>query len=183
MEQQNLQFQKKLVEDGHNVVTMQDKNSGYTHLFGIKTTNLLPYKMMYNTEYGLGFYNPEIGTVRVLQIVQEYDIDLVICSCPSMRHLVEKLNVPCINTSLEASQLETSKVFARKFAEECGIKVPEIYASGDNHLDFKPEGIPEPFIVKPSNWWHSASIVPNSGMWDTMKERWMNLQHHIFVRR
>ena len=180
MEQQNLQFQKKLVEDGHNVVTMQDKNSEYTHLFGIETTDLLPYKMMYNTEYGLGFYNPEIGTVRVLQIVQEYDIDLVICSCPSMRHLVEKLNVPCINTSLEASQLETSKVFARKFAEECGIKVPEIYASGDNHLDFKPEGIPEPFIVKPSNWWHSASIVPNSGMWDTMKERWMNLPAPYF---
>ena len=80
MEQQNLQFQKKLVEDGHNIVTMQDKNSEYTHLFGIETTNLLPYKMMYNTEYGLGLYNPEIGRVRVLQIIQEYDIDFIISS-------------------------------------------------------------------------------------------------------
>jgi hypothetical protein len=81
----------------------------------------------------------------------------------------------------KALNLETSKIFARKFAEECGIKVPEIYSSGEDHLSFVPdENIPEQFIIKPSNWWHSAAIIGNHGHWDTFKDKWMPFSSPYF---
>ena len=43
MEHQNLQFMKKLVEDGHTVYTQQHQNPNYLKSFGINSITDLPY--------------------------------------------------------------------------------------------------------------------------------------------
>ena len=177
MEQQNLQLQKKLVQEGHTVVTIQEDFKDYYEHFGIECTNMIPYKQEYQEELGRGIWAG--SPARVSQAIQTYDIDTVWCSCPAIRQGIMINESVVAETNFlapteQAQDLETSKIFARKFAEECGIKVPQIYESGEDHLSFVPdENIPEPFLLKPSNWWHSAAIVPNHGFWESYKNNWM----------
>lgn len=177
MEQQNIQLQKKLVQEGHTVVTIQEDYKDYYEHFGIECTNMIPYKQEYQEELGRGIWAG--SPARVSQAIQTYDIDTVWCSCPAIRQGIMINESVVAETNFlapteQAQDLETSKIFARKFAEECGIKVPEIYESGEDHLSFVPdENIPEPFLLKPSNWWHSAAIVPNHGFWESFKNSWM----------
>lgn len=177
MEQQNLQLQKKLVQEGHTVVTIQEDFKDYYEHFGIECTNMIPYKQEYQEELGRGIWAG--SPARVSQAIQTYDIDTVWCSCPAIRQGIMINETVVAETNFlapteQAQDLETSKIFARKFAEECGIKVPKIYSSGEDHLSFVPdENIPEPFLLKPSNWWHSAAIVPNHGFWESYKNNWM----------
>ena len=177
MEQQNIQLQKKLVQEGHTVVTIQEDFKDYYEHFGIECTNMIPYKQEYQEELGRGIWAG--SPARVSQAIQTYDIDTVWCSCPAIRQGIMINESVVAETNFlapteQAQDLETSKIFARKFAEECGIKVPQIYESGEDHLSFVPdENIPEPFLLKPSNWWHSAAIVPNHGFWESYKNNWM----------
>lgn len=177
MEQQNIQLQKKLVQEGHTVVTIQEDYKDYYEHFGIECTNMIPYKQEYQEELGRGIWAG--SPARVSQAIQTYDIDTVWCSCPAIRQGIMINESVVAETNFlapteQAQDLETSKIFARKFAEECGIKVPKLYESGEDHLSFVPdENIPEPFLLKPSNWWHSAAIVPNHGFWESYKNNWM----------
>jgi hypothetical protein len=81
MEQQNLQLQKKLVQDGHTVVSAQNEFIEYYEHFGIECTDMIPYRTEYKEELGRGIWAG--SPARVKQVIDAYEIDTIWCSCPA----------------------------------------------------------------------------------------------------
>jgi len=172
MQHQNLPLMKKLVEDGNTVYTTQHlDNPDYLRYFGIKPVDKFPFL---NWEGGeVGRYSELVGLPLVHELIDELNLDLIVCSAPSLGHLLDGIDFPVINTSEQSRMLETNKLFARKFAEGCGIKLPKIIASGDNHLELDASQLETPFVLKPKEVWHSSCIVHDSGMWEHGKQQWL----------
>ena len=175
MEHQNLQFMKKLVEDGHTVYTQQHQNPNYLKSFGINSITDLPYFHLWTPEeieyqtYNLNTA-PKNTSEIFPKVLEKYKIDLVINTFPSFNKLIHEKDwgVEIITCSPDAIKLETEKLFARKFAYHCGMKLPKILQSGDNHTDLLLKDLPSKFIVKPQLRWIRAWVVPDKRIFDAL---------------
>jgi len=182
MQHQNLPLMKKLVEDGNTVYTTQHMdNREYLEYFGIKPVDKFPYLQWDGGE--VNRYSEMVGLPIVQEIIEELKLDLIWCSAPSQAHLLDKYldDFPIINTTEQSRMLETKKLFARTFAEGCGIKAPKILAQGDNHIDLDASELPTPFVVKPKSIWHSSCIVHDTGMWEQRKENYLQVPMEYYV--
>ena len=170
MEQQNLQFMKKLVEDGHTVYTQQCQTPIYYKSFGITSIPELPYFIYAQTkedlkEEDINVLRNNSLPIRIQEefekILEKYKIDLVINTYPMFNNIMHSKDygVDFISCSPEGVKLETEKVFARQFAHHCGIKVPKIITTGNNSFEIsKNENLPKSFVAKPTNIWASSKI-------------------------
>ena len=180
MQHQNLPLMKKLVEDGNNVYTTQYyDNPEYLKYFGIKPVDLDMRTALHDGD--IGSFDYDVGLPVVQKAIEDFKLDLIWCSAPSQGHLLDKIDFPTINTNEQSRNLETKKLFARTFAEGCGIKTPKILAQGDNHLDLDTSELPKPFVIKPKNVWHQSCIVHDSGMWETKKKEYANSPIEYYV--
>jgi len=181
MQHQNLPLMKKLVEDGNKVYTTQHlDNPEYLRYFGIEPIDSFPYL---NWEGGeIGRYSEMVGLPVVQEVIDKFNLDLIYCSAPSQAHLLDMYeDFPVMNTTEKSRMLETKKLFARTFAEGCGIKTPKILRQGDNHLDLDTTGLPSPFVIKPKNVWHQSCLVHDSGMWHHGKENFVGIPMEYYV--
>ncbi len=167
MEQHNLHFMKKLVEDGHTVYTNQNESSNYLKSLGINPLTELPYQIWATdlvdkkdfAKVGNGL--PSIIAERFSEVLEKYKIDLVINTFPRFNQIMHSKDwgVDFVSASPDAIKLEQEKIFANSFARHCGMKTPKILQTGRSHKDIDVDDLPNEFVIKPSNKWTSATII------------------------
>jgi len=167
MEQHNLHFMKKLVEDGHTVYTNQNESSNYLKSLGINPLTELPYQIWATdlvdkkdfAKVGNGL--PSIIAERFSKVLEKYKIDLVINTFPRFNQIMHSKDwgVDFVSASPDAIKLEQEKIFANSFARHCGMKTPKILQTGRSHKDIDVDDLPNEFVIKPSNKWTSATII------------------------
>jgi len=181
MEQHNLQFMKKLAEDGHSVYTNQSLSKNYLKSLGINTVgDDLPHEVWnptmswghlvdMDTYEAVGNGLPKWMEEKFENTLEKYKIDLVICTWPPFNEIMHMKDwgVEFISASPEAIKLEQEKMFGNSFAKHCDMKTPKILLRGDNHrTDFNIDSLPDSFVIKPSNKWTSATVVSDKKLLD-----------------
>ena len=165
MEHHNLQWQIKLVEDGHTVYTNQDISPKYLKTFDINSLSELPYRIFaekqFKSEIATLSNNLPLSLIETFEeIIEKYKIDLVINTWPTFNSIIHQkdFGIDIISASPEAVKLETEKIFAKQFAHHCGIKIPKLLQTGEDHRELNVEALPSQFIIKPSMFWHSSKV-------------------------
>ena len=179
MEQHNLQFMKKLAEDGHTVYTNQNYSRNYLKTLGINAIDDMPHQVWaagmpwshlvdMDTYEEVGNGLPPFMIDRFEQTLEKYKIDLVINTYPPFNEIMHMKDwgVDYVTASPDAIKLETEKMFANAFAKHCGMKLPKILQTGNHHRDLDRDTLPDSFIIKPSNKWTSATIVSDKNLLD-----------------
>lgn len=141
---------QSLHQAGHTVHTVTYGDTSYIESLGILTV-------------------PELGNIyeltladlpKINKVVTELDIDVMIVTAPFLgflhNHFSHRLTY--IGPSHDASQLEVSKIYAKNFVKQSGVKVPEILEIS-NSTEFDSTLWPKPLIIKPTTSWAPAVIV------------------------
>ena len=161
-----------LHQAGHVIHTVTYGDTSYIESQGILTV----------PELGNVYELTESDLPKINKVVTELDIDVMIVTAPFLgflhNHFSHRLTY--IGPSHDASQLEVSKIYAKNFVKQSGVKVPEILEIS-NSTEFDSTLWPKPLIVKPSHTWNPAIIV-NQGQDDILTNR-INQQHpyELFV--
>jgi hypothetical protein len=178
MEQHNLQFMKKLAEDGHSVYTNQSLSKNYLKSLGINTVgDDLPHEVWavghswshlidMDTYEEVGNGLPKWMEEKFEKTLEKYKIDLVVNTYPPFNEIMhlKDWGVDFVSASPDAIKLEQEKIFANTFAKHCGMKTPQILQTGNSHKDIDLDPLPNSFVIKPSNKWTSATIVKDKGL-------------------
>ena len=186
LQHQNFHLQRELIKDGHTVYTNQSNPTEfpeYYEEFGIKTINEFPiytFQEDPDPEPVVGLYSTTHGIPAIRKIIEKYEIDFIWCSAPHKVRLLEGLNIPMIAHNQDSIRLETDKWYSRNLANKCGIKLPNVLATGENHLEF--EGVDkDTWVLKPKHNWHSATINSSNELWNVMKHNWMPIGIPYYV--
>ena len=186
LQHQNFHLQRQLIKDGHTVYTNQSNPTEfpeYYEEFGIKTINEFPiytFQEDPDPEPVVGLYSTTHGIPAIRKIIEKYEIDFIWCSAPHKVRLLEGLNIPMIAHNQDSIRLETDKWYSRNLANKCGIKLPNVLATGENHLEF--EGVDkDTWVLKPKHNWHSATINSSNELWNVMKHNWMPIGIPYYV--
>ena len=186
LQHQNFHLQRELIKDGHTVYTNQSNPTEfpeYYEEFGIKTINEFPiytFQEDPDPEPVVGLYSTTHGIPAIRKIIEKYEIDFIWCSAPHKVRLLEGLNIPMIAHNLDSIRYETDKWYSRNLANKCGIKLPNVLATGENHLEF--EGVDkDTWVLKPKHNWHSATINSSNELWNVMKHNWMPIGIPYYV--
>jgi len=186
LQHQNFHLQRELIKDGHTVYTTQSNPTEfpeYYEEFGINTINEFPiytFQEDPDPEPVVGLYSTTHGIPAIRKIIEKYEIDFIWCSAPHKVRLLEGLNIPMIAHNQDSIRLETDKWYSRNLANKCGIKLPNVLATGENHLEF--EGVDkDTWVLKPKHNWHSATINSSNELWNVMKHNWMPIGIPYYV--
>ena len=186
LQHQNFHLQRELIKDGHTVYTNQSNPTEfpeYYEEFGINTINEFPiytFQEDPDPEPVVGLYSTTHGIPAIRKIIEKYEIDFIWCSAPHKVRLLEGLNIPMIAHNQDSIRLETDKWYSRNLANKCGIKLPNVLATGENHLEF--EGVDkDTWVLKPKHNWHSATINSSNELWNVMKHNWMPIGIPYYV--
>jgi len=180
LQHHNFHLQRELIKDGHKVFTNQcsaSENPQYYESFGINV--LWDAFPIYNflkdpdPEPVLGMYSETYGVPRLKKLIEENEIDFVWCTAPHKVRLLDKIDIPKISPTVDSIRLETDKWYSRTLANECGIALPNVIATGDNHLEFDGEVDQDIWVIKPKHNWHSANINTSAASWRQFKENWL----------
>ena len=168
MVQHNLQWQIKLVEDGHTVYTNQVQSEYYLKSLNIHSIHDIPYHIYASQEIikpknivELTNELPSLLIERLEQTIEKYKIDLIINTWPCFNSIIHKkdFGVDIISANELSIKLETEKQFGKMFAEQCGMKTPRNLQTGDDHRELHLKSLPQQFVLKPSNFWNSAKVI------------------------
>tara|TARA_B100000579_G_C22803340_1_gene841124 strand:- start:109 stop:1344 length:1236 start_codon:yes stop_codon:yes gene_type:complete len=178
LQHQNFHLQKELMKEGHTIYTdqcNQAENPQYYESFGIKPIKDFPvYTHLTDPdpEPVVGLYSTKLGIPAVRKIIEKYKIDFIWCSAPHKVRLLEGLNIPMISPTTKSIRLETDKWYSRTLANECGIALPNVLATGDSHLEFEGVDV-DVWVIKPKHNWHSACINMIPDLWNQMKSHYL----------
>ena len=163
MEYHNLQWQVKLVEDGHTVYTTQTGSPNYLKTLNINSISDIEYRTFTNPDNYTELNNnlPPTHLDKLEQVIEKYKIDLIINTWPTFNSIIHKkdFGIDIISANETSIKLETEKQFGKMFAEKCGIKVPKTLQTGEDHMELNEESLPNKFILKPSNFWNSSIVI------------------------
>ena len=163
MEYHNLQWQVKLIEDGHTVYTIQTDCKNYLKTLNINSISEIPYRVFANPENYVEISNnlPLTHLDKLEQVIEKYKIDLIINTWPTFNSIIHQkdFGIDIISANETSIKLETEKQFGKVFAEQCGIKVPKTLQLCEDHRELNTESLPNQFILKPSNFWDSSKVV------------------------
>lgn len=174
MEHHNLQWQIKLVEDGHTVYTNQFKSKQYLKSLNINSISEITYEIYVNMKeldaFKITNEMPEHFVDTLEQVIEKYKIDLIINTWPGFNSIIHQkdFGVDIISANESSIKLETEKQFGKMFAKQCGIKVPKTLQTGEDYRKIDLESLPQQFIMKPSNFWHSSKVVGDKRIFDAV---------------
>ena len=186
LQHHNFHLQRELIKDGHTVYTNQcneDEFPDYYKSFGINPIDDFPvytFQTDPDPEPVPGFYSMTHGVTALKKIIEKYQIDFIWCTAPHMVRIVNEFDIPKISHNLESIRLESDKWYSRNLANQCGIKLPNVIAEGENHLEF--EGIDKDvWVLKPKHHWHSAVINTENLLWNHMKQTYLPVPVPYYV--
>jgi len=178
LQHQNFHLQRELIKEGHTVYTSQNNENEfpeYYDSFGIKPIDVFPnydWDKDPDPEPVIGMYSTVIGVPALKETIEKYKIDFVWCSAPQYVRILNEIDIPKISPTIDSIRLETDKWYSRTLANECGIALPNVLATGDSHLEF--EGLDtDIWILKPKHNWHSATINTANVIWNHMKSYYL----------
>ena len=92
MEYHNLQWQVKLVEDGHTVYTTQTGSPNYLKTLNINSISEIEYRVFTNPDNYTELNNnlPLTHLDKLEQVIEKYKIDLIINTWPTFNSIIHK---------------------------------------------------------------------------------------------